>query len=758
MKVEFLSIILISVIVFAANAQQDTTLLLNEVTITGEKVQCNKIAPNTSLILYNEITGETYNKEITDILSQKPGVYTSSGEGIGDDNIYIRGFNQEEIQLLIDNMPEGYIDGGSVYWSNFIGIEDFIRTLEIQKGLNSIHPFVRAGGQININMFNAKEQKIVRVNQTYSALKGNKSHILYSSGLLQNGWAFAIGGTYLSGCAYKDATGIKGGNYFLNVSKTFSDKHYIELTIFGNKQSHNQVDAYQAYNEAIRNGSKFNPSWGYFNNQEKSASINFYHRRFAQLNQNLSISDKLSLNNLVFFDSGNGGGTRSFGAALPRDTNLQIDFDEAVYQNIANADSGPSAEYFLGNYRHMNSSIGINSILTYKFNETNKLDIGIFGKKSLTIQDFAEIEDLLGAEFVFDQSNSNEPNRFLVVGDRLWYNSLKHCSYYGTHFIYEKTFNFISLAFAGSFSRTATRLINYFSLIDTDGQASDMVWQNGYNFRVAASKNLEKDVDLYIVGAYQQKTNPFYLLGKTTVTNFEPQQFYNTEIGIKKTNEKTFLHVSAYYAKRINETFTNEYTDLSIGERFLYSVKGLNSDYLGVEGEYEQSFIRGKLKIQATVAYNLALYKSNIESVVTDQSGNPLDTIIATFDGIFAGGQPQLSIGIISTYKISKHFMVSAYLSYTDFQYATIIPTEYLGTANNHQPAKIPAYSLLDFKAQYQIKIKNKYRVTLSASVHNVLNEKFVVRAYDTPSHSLDNTQVILGHGRCFSASMALGF
>lgn len=755
---QFLSIILISVIVFAANAQQDTSLLLNEVMIIGKKVQCNKIAPNTILILYNEIIGETYNKEITDILSQKPGVYTSSGEGIGDDNIYIRGFNQKEIQLLIDNMPEGNIDGGSVFWSNFIGIEDFIRSMEIQKGLNSTHPFVRAGGQININMFNAREQKIVRVNQTYSALKGNKSHFLYSSGLLQNGWAFAIGGTYLSGSAYKDATGIKGGNYFLNISKSFSDKHYIGFTFFGNKQSHNQVDAYQDYHVAIRNGSKFNPSWGYLKSQEKSASINFYHRSFAQLNQSLSISDKLSLKTLVFFDSGNGGGTRSFGAPLPRDSNLQIDFDELVNQNIANAEAGSSAEYFLGNYRHKNASLGINSIITYKFNETEKLDIGIFGKKSLTIQDFAEIEDLLGAEFVFDQSNSNEPNRFLVVGDRLWYNSLKHYSYYGTHFIYEKTFNFISLAFAGSFSRTATRLINYFSLIDTDGQASDMVWQNGYNFRVAASKNLKKNVDLYIVGAFQQKTDPFYLLGKTTVTNFQPQHFYNSEIGIKKTNSEIFFQASAYYTKRINETFTNEYTDLSIGERFLYSVKGLNSDYLGAEGEYEQAFIKGKLKIKATVAYNMALYKSNIESVVTDQAGNPLDTIIAKFNGIFAGGQPQLSIGITPTYKISKHFMVSANLSYFDFQYATIIPTECLGTAGNHQPAKVPAYSLLDINAQYQIKIKNKISLTLAASVHNILNEKFVARAYDTPSHSLDNTQVILGHGRCFSASLSLEF
>lgn len=609
-------------IVIAVNAQKDTTLLLNEVTIMGEKGQLDKIAPNTSLILYTEMADEIYNKEITDFLGQNPGIYNSSGEGIGDDNIYMRGFKQEEVQLLIDNMPEGNIDGGNVYWSNFIGIEDFTQNIEIQKGLNSTHPFVRAGGQINIELFNAREQKTIRVNQSFSALKGNKSNLLYSTGLLQNGWAFAVGGSYLYGSAYKDATVINGGNYFLNLSKSFSEKHYIELTIFGNKQSHNQVDAYQDYDEAIRNGSKFNPSWGYLNNQVKSASINFYHRSFAQLNQNLSISDKLSLKNLVFYDSGNGGGTRSFGAALPRDSNLQIDFDEAVNQNISNAESGSSAEFFLGNYRHINSSIGINSVLTYKFNETNKLDVGIFGKKSLKILDFAEIDDLLGADFVIDQSDSNEPNRFLRVGDRLWYNSLKHSSYYGTHFIYEKTFNFISLAFAGSFSRTATRLINYFSLIDTDGQASDMVWQNGYNFRVAASKNLEKDVDLYIVGAYQQKTNPFYLLGKTTVTNFEPQQFYNTEIGIKKTNEKTFLHVSAYYAKRINETFTNEYTDLSIGERFLYSVKGLNSDYLGVEGELSQFYFRGKLKIQTIAAYNVALYNSSIESVVADQSGH----------------------------------------------------------------------------------------------------------------------------------------
>ena len=54
-----------------------------------------------------------------------PGVYTTKeGGGVGDSRVYIRGFAQENITVMINGVPVNDMENGRVYWSNWNGLGD----------------------------------------------------------------------------------------------------------------------------------------------------------------------------------------------------------------------------------------------------------------------------------------------------------------------------------------------------------------------------------------------------------------------------------------------------------------------------------------------------------------------------------------------------------------------------------------------------------------------------------------------------------
>ena len=69
----------------------------------------------------------------------------------GDARVRLRGFQQENIAVLINGMPVNDMENGRVYWSNWAGLSDVTSAMQVQRGLGSAKlPIPSVGGTINI--------------------------------------------------------------------------------------------------------------------------------------------------------------------------------------------------------------------------------------------------------------------------------------------------------------------------------------------------------------------------------------------------------------------------------------------------------------------------------------------------------------------------------------------------------------------------------------------------------------------------------
>ena len=59
------------------------------------------------------------------VLNTTPSVYaTQQGGGGGDARINVRGFNQRNVAVMINGVPQNDMENGWVYWSNWDGVAD----------------------------------------------------------------------------------------------------------------------------------------------------------------------------------------------------------------------------------------------------------------------------------------------------------------------------------------------------------------------------------------------------------------------------------------------------------------------------------------------------------------------------------------------------------------------------------------------------------------------------------------------------------
>ena len=92
------------------------------------------------------------NQEFPEILRNTPSVYvTKEGGGFGDSRINVRGFEQNNIAVMINGVPVNDMESGWVYWSNWAGLADVTNKMQVQRGLGASKLAIPAvGGTINI--------------------------------------------------------------------------------------------------------------------------------------------------------------------------------------------------------------------------------------------------------------------------------------------------------------------------------------------------------------------------------------------------------------------------------------------------------------------------------------------------------------------------------------------------------------------------------------------------------------------------------
>jgi len=447
---------------------------LDEIVVNATSFAIDRKTPvAVSTIKAADIERKLGTQEFPEILKSTPGVYaTKSGGGFGDGRINLRGFDSQNIAVMINGVPVNDMENGRVYWSNWAGLSDVTSAMQVQRGLGAAKIAVPSiGGTINI----LSKSTDVKEGGNISMSTGNDGYQKYgftlSTGLMDNDFAATVSFAKISGEGYVDGTQFNGYNYFVNISKQLNENHKLSFTSFGAPQRHGQRQnrsTISQYKNA-ESGIRFNPDWGYKNGQAVSVEDNFYNKSQTSLNHYWTINENSSLSTALYvsFGTGGGGGTAGTNRDLFNNriggADQPINLDNIVSINRANGALG--SEAILRASRNDHSWYGVLSTYNTTISENFNLLVGL-DYRNYTGRHFREVTDLLGGNYFLDNSNVNNPNAALGVGDKYSYNNDGEVGWQGGFAQLEYDNDKISAFISTSASNTSYRRVDYFQYLE----------------------------------------------------------------------------------------------------------------------------------------------------------------------------------------------------------------------------------------------------------------------------------------------------
>ncbi len=169
-------------------------------------------------------------QDIPMVLNTTPSVYaTQQGGGAGDARINVRGFNQRNVAVMINGVPQNDMENGWVYWSNWDGVGDATSSIQMQRGLSAVNLATPSiGGTMNIITDPAALERGGKFKQETGAGGFLKTTLNYNSGLIAD--KLALSGTIVrkTGDGLIDGTWTDAWAYYVGGSYAVSDDQRFE--------------------------------------------------------------------------------------------------------------------------------------------------------------------------------------------------------------------------------------------------------------------------------------------------------------------------------------------------------------------------------------------------------------------------------------------------------------------------------------------------------------------------------------------------
>ena len=314
-------------------------------------------------------------QDIPMALNTTPSVYaTQQGGGAGDARINVRGFNQRNVAVMINGVPQNDMENGWVYWSNWDGVADAAQSIQMQRGLSAVNLATPSiGGTMNIITDPATHEKGGKFKQESGAGGFLKTTLNYNSGLIGDKLALSGAIVRKTGDGVIDKTWTDAWAYYFGASYALDSKNRFELYAIGAPQRHGQnlykqnlgaydadfaesVDGYDTEALGTEDGEGkfvdvgrfFNQNWSPISSDYTGKQYwymygaktvdrhdpnflnereNYFHKPLVNLNHYLTINDKTRLSSVLYWSGGSGGGTGTYGKipTLDADGNLGDD-------------------------------------------------------------------------------------------------------------------------------------------------------------------------------------------------------------------------------------------------------------------------------------------------------------------------------------------------------------------------------------------------------------------------------------------------
>lgn len=435
----------------------------------------------------NELDDEgSGSQNVSTLLSSKGDVFTSNASyTFSPMRFRTRGLDGKYNNTYINGILVNDAERGFFTYSQIGGLNDMVRTKENVNATEAASfTFGNVGGAVSINARASAIRKGLKVSQVAS----NRTYVTrtmatYSTGMMDNGWAFAVSASYRWGnSGYTEGTFYDAWAFAASAEKRFNDKHSLSFTILGapTKRGQQSGSTQEAYDLTPKRtffrtagsgyGNNFyNANWGYQNGVMRNAKQVKTFTPFAILSHEWKIDELSKLTTSIGYKYQMDGRTAMnwYKSADPRpdyyrnlptyhltidnpegaaireelwrtdESYRQINWDRMYQTNYLANKSGKSGRYMIENRRNDQQVITVNSVLNYVFSDSYKLDAGIELQSTLA-NHYKLVDDLLGADYWLDidqygerdnpgdpnfmQNDLENPNRKVYTGDVFGYN------------------------------------------------------------------------------------------------------------------------------------------------------------------------------------------------------------------------------------------------------------------------------------------------------------------------------------------------
>lgn len=747
-------------------ALEPSAIGLEEVRVVSSFAKDRETPVAVSTIKPELIQEKLGTQEYPEILKSTPSVYvTKQGGGYGDSRINLRGFDSNNIGVLINGVPINGQENGKVYWSNWAGLSDVTQTMQVQRGLGASKLAISSvGGTINIL---TKTTDVKKGGNVYYGIGNDgyqKQSFTLSTGLLDNGWAVTLSGAHVFGDGYVTATNFEGWSYFLNISKRINENQSVSLTAFGAPQWHNQRSNMHTIETYREKGIKYNSDYGIRNGEiyNTAYAYNYYHKPQISLNHYWTINETTNLSTAIYASIAKGGGRRVAGNSglVTADYNTgEFDEDVALLTGEGLIDWDAAAEI---NKASLNGSEviianGINEHDWYGLLSTFNTELfgveltaGVDGRWYRGYHAY-QIDDLLGGAYYLNSSDANrDPNKLLKEGDYISYHYYSDLAWIGLFLQGEYKTDQYSAFISGSLSDQMYRKTTLFLLPDDQqtGWTTYMDWsvKGGANYNINANHNV------FVNGGYFTRAPYFEAVFKNKYTNdinesAEHEKVLSTELGYGYRTSKIKADLTLYRTVWLDKALSR-----SLGNNQYANFLGLDATHMGVE---LAATIKPVEKLDIKLMGSLGDWKWNsaVDATVVNSKGET-EVISINLEDVHVGNSAQTTAAIGIDYEVLPKLKIGVDYNYFDNLFADFTVEDKEESIDSWQ---MPSYSLLDFNARYNFKIGN-LNTTLIGNINNIFDTEYIADARDGSNHDAATSLVYYGFGRTMSLSIKVNF
>jgi iron complex outermembrane receptor protein len=692
------------------------------------------------------------NVELAEALKNTPSAYISGQTGFGDGQLFLRGFDNSNIAVLLNGQPVNSQEDGRIFWSNWSGLADIANTIQVQRGLGSSKLAISSiGGTTNIVMKAADRKKggfarFLGANDSYF-----KGTVGYDTGVNEKGWAFSVLlDHWQAHRKWARGTYGEGQNYFFAVGYKPNETHAFNFLVTGAPQLHGQ--RFSQSRERIAADPKFNEHWGYTEDGIESERQNYYHKPVMNLNWDWTMSDKTDLSTVAYASWGRGGGTGPRGDRATRTEDPdgagpligQIDYPASIANNIEiglgdNAAERGEQGYIRRASVNNHQWFGLISNLGHEFSDNLSVNFGV-DLRTYTGDHFRQVVDLYGLSGwandtangstvtnTFDANPWAALSNFADVEDRIDYDYSEDISYQGAFGQIEYATDRFSVFFQGAFSNQSYQREGRFD----DPGTSEKFNKTGYNLKGGVSYSIN-EMNTIFVNAGRYSRQPFLdnafqnIRGSNLLVmpEVENEEITGYEAGYRFDADNIRINFNAYVTDWDNRTIlsggiddpdgtpdTGDETEINIFER------GVRQYHTGAEVDLEWRTTEW-LTLKGYASGGSWVFKGETNFQVYNDQTNELIREGEGVDrsGIKVSTAPQTAVGLGFRAKVIEGLSFDGNWNYYANHYEF---TDLNSTTEDL--AKLDAYDLVDLGVSYRFDFGGQ-RLVLRGNVFNAFD------------------------------------